>query len=95
MTTIELHPGAEAAFESALRAKQSSLQYETLWYRMVAGGAAPRYLRLRPQPNLSAVLAASGEQALPERTPALVIKTTIEILTLRPTMSYGLAPTPR
>jgi hypothetical protein len=90
LTTVDLHSGAEAAFENALRAKQSSLQHETLWYRMVAGGAAPRYVRLRSQANLSGFLAALDEQALPEKTKELVAKTTIEILTLRPTMSYGI-----
>jgi hypothetical protein len=95
LTTVELHPGTEAAFENALRSKQSSLQHETLWYRMVAGGAVPRYVRLRPQPNLSGVLDASSEQTLPDTTQPLVAKTTIEILTLRPTMSCGLTPTSR
>ena len=91
-TTVDLNPGAEAAFEKALSTQQSTLRQETLWYRMLAGGTTPRYVRLRPQPNLSGILAASGEQALPEKANALVVRTTVEILTLRPTMSYGLAP---
>ena len=49
-------PGAGKAFEAALGAGQSTLQGETLWYRMVAGGPAPRYVRLRPRPSLSAIL---------------------------------------
>src|SRR5262249_49876866 len=65
-TTVDLQPGSEKAFEAALSAGQSSLQGETLWYRMVAGGAAPRYVRLRPQPSLSAILDGKSEQALPE-----------------------------
>jgi hypothetical protein len=92
LTTVDLKPGTAAAFEAALGAGQSAPQAETLWYRMVAGGAAPRYVRLRPQPDLSAVLAASGGQRLPEKAADLVVKMTIEILNLRPTMSYGLPP---
>jgi hypothetical protein len=89
-TTVDLNLGAEKAFEAALSAGQSTLQGETLWYRMVAGGASPRYVRLRPRPSLSAILDGKSEQALPEGVNRLVAKTTVEILTLRPTMSLGL-----
>jgi hypothetical protein len=89
-TTVDLVPGAAKAFEAALGASQSTLQGETLWYRMVAGGAAPRYVRLRPRPSLSAVLDGRSEQALPDGVNRLIARTTIEILTLRPTMSLGL-----
>jgi hypothetical protein len=91
-TTVDLAPGAEKAFEAALSADQSRLQGETLWYRMVAGGAAPRYVRLRPRPSLSALLDGKSEQALPDKVSNLIAKTTVEILNLRPTMSYGLTP---
>jgi hypothetical protein len=57
---------------------------------MVAGGAAPRYVRLRPRASLSAILDGRSEQALPDGADHLVAKTTVEILTLRPTMSFGL-----
>jgi hypothetical protein len=90
LTTVDLNPGTEKAFETALRAGQSTLQGETLWYRMVAGGTAPRYVRLRPRPSLSAVLEGRSEQALPDTVDPLIAKTTVEILNLRPTMSYGL-----
>ena len=90
LTTVELVPGAGKAFEAAVSADQSRLQGETLWYRMVAGGAAPRYVRLRPRPSLSAILAGENEQALPDQVNGSIAKTTVEILTLRPTMSYGL-----
>jgi hypothetical protein len=90
LTTVDLHAGAEAAFEPALAAVQPRLQGETLWYRMLAGGAAPRYVRLRPRSSLSALIEGKGEQALPDKVHALVARTTVEILTLRPTMSYGL-----
>jgi len=92
LTTVELVPWAARRFEAVLGAAQSALRGETLWYRMVAGGAAPRYVRLRPRPSLSAVLEGMDEQALPDGVDHLIEKKTVEILTLRPTMSYGLAP---
>ena len=91
MTTVDLKPGAEAEFEAAIRAGQASLQSETLWYHMLEGGAAPRYLRLRPRPALSAILAGESERPLPDRTITFIVKTTIELLSLRPTLSYNLA----
>jgi hypothetical protein len=95
VTTVDLLPGVAKAFEAAVSAGQSTLQDETLWYRMVAGGAAPRYVRLRPRPSLAAILDGRTEQALPEATDHLITRTTVEIWTLRPTMSYGLAPQDR
>ncbi len=92
LTTVDLNSGSEKAFEAALGAVQSSLQEETLWYRMVAGGIAPRYVRLRPRWSLSAILEGRSEQALPAKVDSLLARTTVEILTLRPTMSYGLSP---
>ena len=92
-TTVDLVPGASKAFEAALGAGQSTLQSETLWYRMVAGGAPPRYVQLRPRPSMSAILeGSSGQALLPDGVSQLIAKTTVEILTLRPTMSLGLAP---
>lgn len=85
LTTVDLMPGSEAAFEEALRSAQPSLRNETLWYRLLAGGATPRYIRLRPSPSLSSLLEMRAEQPL-------VAKTSIDILNLRPTLSYGLAP---
>jgi hypothetical protein len=89
---VDLVPGAEKRFEAALGSRQSTLQGETLWYRMVVGGSAPRYLRLRPRPSLSAILDGTREQALPENLNDSIAKTIVEILTLRPTMSYGITP---
>jgi hypothetical protein len=91
-TTVELVPGAEKAFEAALGAEQSKLQSETLWYRMVAGGSASRYVRLRPRQSLAAILDARNEQALPVKVNQLIARTTVEILNLRPTMCYGVSP---
>jgi hypothetical protein len=92
MTTVDLVPGAAGRFESALAAATDALQGETLWYRMLAGGAAPRYVRLRPRSSLSAILESAREPPLPEGVNTLVAKTTVEILTLKPAMSYGLPP---
>ena len=89
-TTVDLMPGSAKAFESALGASQPALRGETLWYRMVAGGATPRYVRLRARPSLSAVLDGRSDQALPDAADRLIARTTVEILTLRPTMSLGL-----
>src|SRR5262249_822007 len=72
LTTVDLVPGAGKAFEAALSASPSSLHGETLWYRMVAGGPAPRYVRLRPRPSLSALLEGRGEQALPDAADRLI-----------------------
>ena len=63
---------------------------ETLWFRMIAGGPSPRYLRLRPCANVTAVL--EGQEPLPEKVKQLINRMTVEILTFRPAMSYGVAP---
>jgi len=80
-TTVELLPGREKAFESALAAQREHLADETLWFRMIAGGAAPRYVRLRPRATI-----LGAEQLLPDGA----ARVTVEILTLRPAMSYRL-----
>jgi hypothetical protein len=41
---------------------------------------------------MAAVLDGRSEQALPDRVAPLVAKAAIEILSLRPTMSYNLPP---
>jgi hypothetical protein len=95
LTSVDLVPGAARAFEAALGAGQARLRGETLWYRMVAGGAASRYVRLRPRPSLKTLLEAGGEQALPDAAYPSIARTIVEILTLRPTMSLGLgSPAP-
>jgi hypothetical protein len=94
LTTVEIQPGSQADFEAALQAAQSSLVGETLWYRMVAGGDDPRYVRLRARANLPAILDDRIGRALPDRVHALVAKETVEILNLRPTLSYGLPREP-
>lgn len=83
---VELNAGAEKAFEVAIASQRAKLLDETLWYRMIAGGRTPRYVRLRPRANLAAILEQSAEQALPDRANTLVAKVSVEILNLRPNM---------
>lgn len=85
-TTVELNQGAGKAFEAALAAEQSKLQGETLWYRMIAGGDTPRYVRLRPRASLAAILNERADQALPDKVNPLIAKMTVETLNLRPNM---------
>ena len=91
-TTVDVAVGAERAFETAVRGAQVTLQNETLWYRMIAGGGGPRYVRLRPRPTLASILSEGNGRSLPDQVDPLVVKITIEILTLRPAMSLGVAP---
>jgi hypothetical protein len=92
LTTVDLVAGAARAFETALASDQSPPSGETLWYRMAAGGSVPRYIRLRPRPSLSTVLGETDTQALPNNVNRWIAKMTVEILTLRPTMSLNLGP---
>jgi hypothetical protein len=94
ITTINIAPAAIKAFEAALAANQSKLQDETLWYRMIAGGNTPRYVRLRPRRSLSEIIDGRNEQGFDDQTNKMIEKITIEILNLKPTMSYGVTPSP-
>ena len=91
-TTVELHPGAGKAFEGALAAEQSKLQGETLWFRMVAGGNTPGYVRLRPRANLAVLLDERADQALPDKANGSISKMTVETLSLRPNMLVNVTP---
>jgi hypothetical protein len=93
-TTVELNYGAGQAFEAALAAEQSKLQGETLWYRLVVGGSAPLYVRLRPRANLAAILEERAGQALPEKVNGLISKLTVETLNLRTNMLVNVTPEP-
>jgi len=90
--TVELNYGAGKAFEAALAADRSRLHGETLWYRMVVGGNAPRYVRLRPMASLGAILEDHTDGALPETVNGLISKLTIETLNLRPNMLVNVTP---
>jgi len=93
-TTVELKPGAGKEFEATLAAERSKLQGETLWYRMVVGGSAPTYIRLRPRASLAAILEERADQALPEKVIGLVVKSISETLNLRPNMLVNVSPEP-
>ncbi len=91
-TTVEPTQGVSKAFEAALAAEQSTLQGETLWYRMVVGGDTPRYVRLRPRASLAAILDERADQALPDTVNGLISKMTVETLNLRPNMLVNVTP---
>jgi len=93
-TTVELNYGARKAFEAALATEQPKLQSETLWYRLVVGGSAPTYVRLRPRASLANILDERAEQELPEKANGLVSKMTVETLILRPDMLVNVTPEP-
>ena len=93
-TTVEVKPGASRSFEDALAAEQPKLRGETLWYRLVAGGSTPCYVRLRPRANLGVILEERADQALPEKVNELISRTTTEILNLRPNMLVNVTPAP-
>jgi hypothetical protein len=93
-TTVELNQGASKAFEAALTAEQSRLHGETLWYRMVVGGNAPRYVCLRPRTSLAAILDERADQSLPDTVDSLISKLTVETLNLRPNMLVNVTPEP-
>ena len=81
---------AAAAFERAIAAKQSTLSSETLWYRVLAGGPSPRYLRLRPRRNVSELLDTIAGEPLSDSAKEVIRNMTVEILNLRTAMSYQL-----
>ena len=93
MLTVELAPGAGGAFEAAL-AKSLTPVGETLWFRMIAGGSKPRYVRLRPRGGIANLIEASTEAGadLSDAAARLAARLTVEIITLRPTLSYNLPP---
>jgi hypothetical protein len=94
-TAVDLAAGTAREFEAALRAARSGLKGEALWFRMVAGGPTPRYIRLRPLAGLGAILVGQSEQALPDGVKQLVERTTVEVWSFRPTMSLGVGAAPR
>ena len=95
MTTVELHPGSAHGFEEALASSRSHLPDETLWFRRIAGGAAPTYVRLRPSPSLSAVAEKGDSSQEWESSASSIAEITVEILALRPTMCSGAAASGR
>jgi hypothetical protein len=92
LLTVDLEPGGEARFEKSLAGRRAGLSGETLWFRMVAGGPVPRYLRLRPRLSLSTLIEERDDSALPAEVGDIVQRANVEILALRPTMTYRLLP---
>jgi hypothetical protein len=92
--TVDLSYGAGKAFEAAIEAEKTKLRGETLWYRMVIGGNAPRYVRLRPRASLAAILDERADQPLPATVDTLISKMTVETLNLRPDMLVNVTPAP-
>jgi hypothetical protein len=94
LTIVDVRPGAAVEFERAIAAAQGMLATETLWYRLVAGGTSPRFVRLRPFSSLASLIESQPHQAFPAAAHELVARSTVEILNLRPTMSYRLPAPP-
>jgi hypothetical protein len=92
VTTVDLVPGGGRAFEAALALAQPSLKGETLWFRLVAGGPSPRYLRLRPRASLAAILDERADLGLPDAVTSLVAHVTVETLNLRADMLVNVTP---
>lgn len=90
MVTVELNPGTSAAFETAVRQERAIVSGETLWYRLVLGGAPTRYIRLRPRTSLGDLLAEPA--ALPSTVMSQVRSLTVESLNLRPDMLVNVTP---
>ncbi len=85
LVTYDLEPGAGAAFEQALR-RQNAEGSEGQWFRLVAGGPAPRYICLRPHQNLASIASHAWRGS---STPAGVVRITVEALRFRPDLSLG------
>jgi hypothetical protein len=68
LTAVDVVPGRASAFEAARTAEQPRLNGETLWYRMVAGGMAPRYVRLRPTYGVTLGGRAAPSRSRPRRS---------------------------
>ena len=88
--TVNLKPGEGAAFENAMKKASLSLKGEVLWYRMVAGAEAPRYIRIHTVSNLEELLSSGREDSLPDAVKGLIKSVTVEILALRTNMSLGI-----
>jgi len=85
-TTVDIQPAMASGFEARLKAGQSSLKEETLWYRLVNGGHVPSYLRLRPRPRLSAVTEGAEDQVLAQAA-AMITRLRVELLVSQPSLT--------
>ena len=92
LTTVDLHP----ARREPSRRRSARRGHPAGRDALVSDGRQAAPLRATcgcvPGPSLSAILGDKVEPSLPDTVSALIAKTTVEILSLRPTMSYGLSP---
>ncbi len=89
-TTVAVQPAAASAFEAKLKAGQPSLKEETLWYRLVAGGPVPKYLRLRPRSRLSAATEGADDPVLAQAN-AMITRISVELLLSEPSLTIDVA----
>ena len=90
MTICEVAAGTQAAFEAALAGAQSALTDETLWFRL--SRAQCDALRApAPRASIASIVASRIEPAWPASVTTMIATARVEILTLRPAMSLGLA----
>jgi hypothetical protein len=89
-TVVDVQPAAASAFEAKLKAGQTSLKEETLWYRLLTGGPVPRYLRLRPRLRVSAVTERADDPVLAEAA-ALITRVSVELLVSQPSLTIDVA----
>ena len=94
LMTVELAYGAAESFEAALAIEQPHLQNEALWYRLVAGGQIPTYVRFCPRSDLAGILEDREQGLLSEKVKSLVTKVTVETLNLRSNMLVNVMPEP-
>jgi len=85
-TTVEVEPAAATAFEAKIKARQPTMKEETLWYRLVAGGNVPKYLRLRPRSSFSAVIEGS-EDAVLAQAASIIARLRVELLVTEPSLT--------
>jgi hypothetical protein len=89
-STVEVQPAMASAFEAKLKVGQASLKEETLWYRLVTGGATPKYLRLRPRSSVSAVMDGADDPVLAQAV-AMITRVTVELLLSNPSLTIDVA----
>jgi hypothetical protein len=89
LATFDLTPGTAPEFERALRGREA-VGSGCRWYRLVAGGPRPRYIRLRPLASLAAaVLPPAGRNDDSLGPPGGVVRVSVEVLSFRPELSSG------
>lgn len=83
LTTYQIVPGREQAFEQAVAAGRNQAGRQT-WYRLQAGGQAPQYVLMRAVPSFG----AAATLGTPYSLAGIVANVRNELLRYRPTLSY-------